>query len=188
MSSGEKAAESFTRTRGNLAEARERIDATLMAMNGVRMTDPSNLRNAFGQYKTAVKDLEQQSEKAKQLALSLQQNVDANMAKWQKEMETVQDPSIRSSVESRRDAVRSNYSTIQTYAQDARKAFDPFLRENKEIVQALSVDLSPAAVSGLSATMDRAAADGKAVKQKISALERAMDNIAKGVGPSGQTP
>ncbi len=50
---------------------------------------------------------------------------------------------------------------------------------------ALSIDLSPAARSSLAKSMDKTAADGKTLKQKITAMQKALDNIAEGRSPIG---
>ena len=57
--------------------------------------------------------------------------------------------------------------------------------DKADIVKALQMNLSPAAVNSLSASMDKANADGKTLKEKIAAMQRAMDNMAKGQAPIG---
>ncbi len=121
-SGGQKTFEGFTKTRTNLAAAQNDIDQTLANLNGVRITTPDNLNNAFKQYKQSVDQLEQRGDDAKQLAASMQENMDMNIKSWQKEMETIQDPTVKASVESRRDAVRSNYELVKMYASEARHA------------------------------------------------------------------
>lgn len=184
-SGGEKLASSYSRTRGHLATSQDQVDQTLTTLNSMRNTDPTNLSNAFKQYKKAVDGLEEKGKEARQLAAGMQENVDVNMMSWQKEMESIEDPSVKATVQSRRDAVRANYDQLKMYAQDARKAYEPFLKDNQDIVKALSISLSPAAVSDLASKMDRTAVDGQALKQKIAAMQRAMDNIARGQAPIG---
>ncbi len=184
-SGGQKTFEGFTKTRTNLAAAQNDIDQTLANLNGVRITTPDNLNNAFKQYKQSVDQLEQRGDDAKQLAASMQENMDMNIKSWQKEMETIQDPTVKASVESRRDAVRSNYELVKMYASEARHAYEPFLQGNRDIIKALSIDLSPAARSSLAKSMDKTAADGKTLKQKITAMQKALDNIAEGRSPIG---
>jgi hypothetical protein len=187
-SGGEKLASSYSRTRGHLAASQDQVDQTLATLNGMRITHSTNLSNAFKQYKTAADGLEEKGKQARQLAADMQENVDLNMMNWQKEMESVQDSTVRTTLESRRNAVRSNYEQAKTYAQDARKAYETFLTDNQDIVKALSINLSPAAVSELSAKMDRTAAAGQALKQKIAAMQQAMDNMAKGQPSVGSAP
>ena len=182
---GEKLAESYSKTRGFLNSSQAQVDDTLTALNGLRITNPTNLSNAFTQYKTSVEALEKKGKEAKNLSATLQDHMDTNVMNWQKEMDQIQDPTVKASVEQRKAAVKSNYEQIKMYAQDARKAYDPFLQDNKDIVKALQMNLSPAAVSNLSPSMDKANADGKTLKEKIAAMQRAMDNIAKGQAPIG---
>ena len=184
-SSGQKTFESYSRTRGTLATAQTQIDETLTRLNGLRITEPGNLNNAFRQYKDSVARLEETRADAKQLAAAMQENMDMNIMTWQKEMESIQDPGVKATVESRRDAVRSNYEQLKMYAQDARTAYDRFSKDNQDISKALSLNLSPANVSSLGSSIDRTASDGKALKEKIAAMQRAMDNMAKGQPPIG---
>jgi hypothetical protein len=72
------------------------------------------------------------------------------------------------------------------YADDARKAYEPCLRRNKEIVQALSIDLSPAAITSLGPAIDSVMADGNTLKMKLAAMQHALNNIANGVSPIGE--
>ena len=160
-----------------------RIDQTLASLNALRITTPDNLNNAFKQYKQSVDQLEQRGDDAKQLAAAMQENMTMNIKSWQKEMETIQDPTVKASVESRREAVRSNYELVKMYASEARHAYEPFLQGNRDIIKALSIDLSPAARSSLGKSMDKTAADGKTLKQKITAMQKALDNIAAGRSP-----
>lgn len=186
-SRGEKIASSYGRTKGHLAASQDQIDQTLNKLSSMRMTDPTNLKNAFAQYKKSVSVLEERGDEARQLAAAMQEDVDVNMMSWQKEMESIKDPAVKTTVQARREAVRSNYDQLKTYAQDARKSYDVFLTDNQDIVKALSINLSGAAVQDLSGKMDRTAADGQALKQKIAAMQRGMDNIAKGQTSSGAT-
>jgi hypothetical protein len=151
----------------------------------MRMTDPTNLNNAFGQYKKSVTALEKKGTDAKRLAADLKENMDNNKLSWQKEMDSISDPTVKATAESRKAAVASNYDQLKMYAQDARSAFDTYLKGNQDIVKALQLNLSPAAVSDLSKSMDKTKADGAALKQKIAAMQHAMDNIAKGEAPIG---
>jgi hypothetical protein len=187
-SGGEKTFETYARTRGMLATAQTDVDNTLAALNSLRITEPGNLNNAVRQYKDAVARLEKKRTEAKQLAAGMEENMDMNIITWQKEMDQIQDPEVKASVESRREAVRSNYQQVKMYAQDTRNAYEPFMKGNQDIIKALSMNLSPANVSTLGSAMDRTAANGKTLKDKIAAMQRAMDNIAKGQPPIGIVP
>jgi hypothetical protein len=184
-SSGEKMANSFQRTRTNVAESRAQVSDTLSALRIVRTSHGDGLKNAYKHYKKSVGDLEKAGGEAKSRALALKEQADTHIKAWQAEQKNIKDPAIKASVESRRSAVRSNFALVQMYSDDVRKAYEPFISGNKDIVQALSIDLSPAAATSLAPSIDQVSEDGKALDQKLWMLQRALDNIAAGVSPLG---
>ena len=182
---GQKKVEGFAKTRAVLDSSALEVRSTVSAMNDLRRVPPEVSGDAFTRYKNAVARLEKQAADAKKHAKAMNDQGNEHIRKWQEEMKSITDPAIKASLESRRDAVKSNFALIQMYAQDVRKAYGPFLSGNKQMVQALSIDLSPATVSSLSQAMDRVAADGNALQQKITLMQQAMNNIAHGLSPIG---
>ena len=65
-------------------------------------------------------------------------------------------------------------------ADDVRKAYDPFMADSQEIVKALSIDTSSAAVPGLKPVMSRAAANGKTLKDKLGVLRAELNKLQTG--------
>src|SRR3954471_23190632 len=97
-------------------------------------------------------------------------NGQAYINKWQNEMDTIQDPTIKANLAQRRDAVRANFESIRNSASSARDAYDPFLSDLKQIQKALQIDQSPAALPGLKPAFGKAHVDGATLKQRITAL------------------
>ena len=184
-STGEKMANSFQRTRTNVAESRGQVSDTLSALRIIRTARGDTVKDAYMHYKKSVGDLEKAGGEAKSRALALKEQSDTHMKAWQEEQKQIKDPAIKASLESRRSAVRSNFVLVQMYSDDVRKAYEPFISGNKDIVQALSIDLSPAGVSALAPSIDRVTGDGQALDQRLWMLERALNNIANGVSPLG---
>ncbi len=182
---GQKMVESYAKTRDTLAESQTQVEITLAAMQHVRATPGERVHEAYRQYEDAVDALEKQAKDAAFRAKSMKEESDEHIRSWQEEMKSIKDRSIKASLESRRDAVRSNFKLIQMYADDVRKAYEPFVQGNRDIVQALSIDLSPAAISSLAGSMDRVVADGEMLTQKIALMQIAMTNIANGISPLG---
>ena len=181
----EKAVEGFQSTKAALVKAQAQVDTTLAAMNQLSATAGGDLQKTFKNYTAAVEDLEDTAAGAKKRAEAMRKNVDAYVAKWQKEMQTMQDPTIKASLEKRRQAVTANFAKVRESAQAVREAYQPFIAQSKEIQRALSVDLSPAALPGLKPSMDKANAQGKTLKEKIAALQGELDRIAAGISPTG---
>lgn len=183
---GEKTVQGYMHTRETLAGARKQVALTEASLANLRTTPPQALSDAFRRYKDAVSQLEKDGADAKWRAQSMKEESDTHIQAWQEEMKTIKDPTIKASVEGRRAAVGTNFKLIQMYAEDARNAYEPFLQGNKDIVQALSIDLTPAAISGLSPAIDRIIADGGTLDSKLWSMEHALDNIANGLSPLGE--
>jgi len=184
---GEKTVESYSHTRETLSASRRQVALTTSSLTSLRTTPPGAMKDAFRRYRDAVGELEKEAADSKWRAQAMQEQSDAHIQAWKEEMSSIKDPTIKASVESRRDAVGTNFSLIRMYADDVRKAYEPFLQGNKDMVQALSLDISPAAINSLSAGIDKVVASGKALDDKLWSMEHAMDNVANGKSPLGGT-
>ena len=184
-STGEKTLDSFSRTRANVSESRAQVGDTLTALRIMRMARGDGLKEAYQHYKKSVDKLEKSEVEAKQRALALKEQADTHIQEWEAEMKSVKDAQIKASLESRRQAVRSNFKLVQMYADDVSKAYGPFISGNKDIVQALSIDLSAAGISNLGPSMERVMDDGTALDQKLWSMQQSLDNIANGISPLG---
>jgi hypothetical protein len=191
---GQKTVEGFQQMQAAVVQAQGTVEGTLASLNHLRYTGEmagmgsaggAEINDAFGGYKKTVAALETEGASARRRAEALKENVDANILAWEKELKGIENPSIKASVQGRRDAIRANYKLVRMYADDARKAYEPFLRDNKDIVQALSIDLSPAALAGLKPALAGAMGKGEALQQRLVALQHALGNIERGVGPIG---
>jgi hypothetical protein len=181
---GEKTVQSYMKTRQTLEDARRQVAVTQGSLVNL-LRQPPDLKEAFGRYRDTVGELEKKGADAKRRSQAMKERSDDHIQAWQEEMKTIKDPAIKASLESRQGAVRANFALIQMYAQDARKAYEPFLSGNKDMVQALSIDLSPAGISSLAPSIDRIIGDGKALDNKLWMMQQALDNIANGQSPLG---
>jgi hypothetical protein len=184
---GEKMAESFASTRQTVSKAQRQVDATLVSLHALRSTPVPALKDRFRGYADNVEKLEAQGADAKQRAAVLKDRADSNIKAWENEVARLKDPGIKASMEERRQALPANYKLLMMYADDTRKAYGPFLTGNKDVVQALSLDLSPAAISSLSPSIDRVLLYGKELQQKLAAMQYALNNMANGISPIGET-
>jgi len=182
---GEKMVQNFVKTRQMLADAQGQIDMTIVTLHSLRTAPPEYVKDVFGRYKEAVKQLEEAGSKAEWRAQTMKEEGDTYLSRYDEQMKEIKDPNIKASLASRRDAVRTNFKLIKMYAEDARKAYGPYLQGNKDLVQALSLDLSPAAMTSLAPAMDVVAANGQALKERLAAIQNALNNIAEGKSAIG---
>jgi hypothetical protein len=144
-----------------------------------------NLKDVYNNYSDKVKKLEKAGEDAKWQSQTMQEGMSMYIQNWQNEMGKVSDPAVKSNLAARQEAVKANAEAIKAAAADARTAYDPFLRDCKDIQHALSINLSQAALPGLKGTMERAHSEGAVLKEKLAAMQQVMTNIERGLTPAG---
>jgi hypothetical protein len=181
---GEKAFEGFEATRVQLADAQQKVDNTLQAMSQFEYS--GNLNNAFQNYKASITELEKCSEKAQWRAQAMREHEQKFIENWQKETAKIQDQNVKASMEARRDAVGQNFAQVRAAAAEARQAYEPFIRGNKDIAQSLSINLSPAMLPSLKPAIEQTRANGQALKAKIAVMQKQLDNIAGGMPATGK--
>lgn len=184
-SQGEKMLQSFADTRDVASTANRRVGRTMSYLYALQGADGNNISDAWRKYKDAVNELEVQDADTRFQAAGVKHAGDEHIKAWEKEMESIKDPQIKSTLQDRQKAVRTNFKLVQMYADDARMRFGPFLNGNKELVKALSIDLSPAAVAALGPSINKVMVDGASLNERLIALQQALDNIANGVSPLG---
>ena len=185
-SEGEKMVESYASTRETVAKAQRQVDETLVSLHRLRSTPVPALKDGFRDYKEDVEKLEAQGTDAKKRAAVLRDRQDSHIQAWEKEVAQMKNPAIKATMEQRREALPSNYKLLMLYADDVRKAYGPFLTGNKDVVQALSLDMSPAAIASLSPAIDGVLLNGKELQQKLALMQIALDNMANGISPLGE--
>ena len=183
---GEKMVQSYQRTRETVAESQGQVDLTLGTLLALRRTPADQLSPAFRRYKEAVDGLAKEADAATFRAKSMQEEADEHIRAWQEEVAEFKNEAVKASLQARRDAVKSNFAIVRMYADDVKKAYGPCLSGNQEIVRALSIDLSPAAIDSLTPAIDGVVTSGAALKQKLAAMRHALDNIANGLSPLGE--
>jgi len=180
MAEGSKAIGSFADTKAQVAKASAQVDNTQAALN--QLSSSSDLKRAFKNYSDQVKELDMTAKDTRKTADAMREKTKEYVAKWEEEMDKMNDPSIRASLASRREAVRANFEQIRTASQGARDAYQPYMAKLQEIQKALSIDLSPSAVPGLKPAIDAANVQGRTLKARLADVQAGLDRIQAGLG------
>ena len=179
----EKAVEGFQKTREAITKAQGQVDQTNTALD--RLAAGGDLQKSYKTYNSSVSDLEKTAEGARKRAQGMRERVHEYTTQWEKEIDTMKDPTIRAGLTQRREAVRENFDKVKNSAQAAREAYQPYLAGLKEIQKALAIDLTPANATALKPAIEKTRRQGDTLKQKLAAMQAELDNIVKGTSPTG---
>ena len=177
-----KAVESIGSLADQLKMAPQQVDAVNAAID--QLQAGGDTKAAFGQYTKAVADIEESGNKAKARREAMQKNRRAYIAKWQADVEQIQNPEVRAALAERKQAVAANFDTIRDAASGVREAYLPYLKNLQEIQQGLAIDLNPSGVAALQKPLTTAKSDGQTLKEKVAALEAELRTIAGEMSPS----
>jgi chromosome segregation ATPase len=177
-----KAVGGLQATKLELANSRKQVDETIAALNTLE-TAQGDLRPAFDKYKEEVKDLENAAKSARERAADMRARSAEYQKKWAEEMSKVTNPDLKAAAAARADKVRSRYATIQSQAQDVRAAYEPFMRDLKDVQTYLSNDLTPAAITAAKPVFDKAKASGRNLQQKADVLSAEMESVSAEMSP-----
>jgi chromosome segregation ATPase len=180
-----KAVQGLQESQAQLQKAQTEIDKAIAALDQLS-SGQGDLKKSFENYSKAVADVEAAGDKARARWQNMQARQKEYVAKWQSELETIENPEVRASLEQRRAKIRDDFDKIKATAQGVRDAYKPFLSDLKEIQKGLSLDLSPAGVTGMKPAMAKAKTEGQTLKQEISELQTELASIAGQMGPSAK--
>ena len=177
-----KAVGTLKETRDELASTQKQIDEVLVAAGTVQ-SGQGELKSSYDKYKKEVAETEEAAQDVRKRADDMRARAKEYQAKWQEEMSKVSNPDLKAAAQARAAKVRGRYEMISAKTQDAKAAYDPFIRDLKDLQTYLSNDLTPAAVQAASPVFDKVKASGQVLKQKLTAVQQELDDVAAEMSP-----
>jgi DNA repair exonuclease SbcCD ATPase subunit len=142
-----------------------------------------DLTAAFKNLSDSANEIKSGGDAARERWASMQARGQEYVAKWQADMETIQSPEIKQSMEQRRELVRANYAKITEAAKQTREAYDPYLKDLQDIQKALSMDMNPAGVKAMASPIAKGKADGQTLLKAVDLLQTQLKDVMKGMTP-----
>jgi hypothetical protein len=106
--------------------------------------------------------------------------------KWQDEMSTITDPSLKAAADARRAAVQAQFSNIEAKYSTARDTYKVFYDDLTSLRTYLSNDLTPAGVTATKSMFDKANADGATLHTQAKDVTDTLDQVTNAM--PGATP
>jgi len=175
----ESQAQSIANLKAELIRGNAEIDNVLGTLN--KLMNPAatatDLRATFDLYSEQLARMTQRSERLRQEAEQMRDARAAYFAKWDAKTSEIDNPSLRASAEERKARLRAAHERITTDALAARDAYDPFMRDLRDVRKFLGGELDPASVRMLGDVARQATDDGAVVKQRVSTVIADLDAV-----------
>jgi chromosome segregation ATPase len=178
-----KAVDSLRDTRNEVAGAHKQVDEVIAA-SATLQAGQGDLKKAYDKYKKEVAETEEAAKDIRKRADDMRARSHEYQAKWQEEMSKVTNPDLKAAAQARATKVRGRYDMIQAKAQDAKAAYEPFIRDLKDLQTYLSNDLTPGAVEAATPVFAKVQASGQVLNQKLDAFKAELDDVATEMSPA----
>lgn len=178
----EKTVDSLADFKKQLTNANTQLSKTMTALDAV-MSGAGDRKSAFGTFSKELDSLRKQGEEAKERSDSLQARGKEYLAKWEKEVSTVSDPTLKAQADARRANVKERMDEIQADATVAGNAYRPLMKALTDIQTVLANDLTPANIQGVAPVAAKAHQDAATLKTSIDKFIAEVDNVIAGIGP-----
>jgi chromosome segregation ATPase len=180
---------SLDETRQELVKADQEVSQALTAMDQLA-AQPRDLKQAYRTFGTEVTDASKQSQEARERADRMQAQWQDYIATWEQQAESIASAELRAGATERRQTVRENYDHLRDAANATQAAYEPFLRQLRDIQRALSLDLTPAGVEAAKPAMETARQTGNQLKEQIDAFIEELDTVSakRAALPSAPAP
>lgn len=178
----EVATESINGVLDQLNASQGEVDKVIAAID--QLQQPGDMKTAFANYTASVESIRKAGERVRDRREAMQAKRDEYIARWQKDLETIQNPEVKAALAERKARVAENYDRIKVEAETVRNDYTPFLANLEEIRKALSLDLTTAGVTALKKPLDQARVDGDKLKASVAKLRGELEKIVGAMAPA----
>jgi len=182
VTESEKAVGGIEDTANQLTASQAALDKIAVSIDD--LSRPVNMQAAFAAYSKDVADIQNARQRTKAQRSSMQANSRNYIAKWQKELENIQDPDVKSALTERKEKVVASFGQIRASLDKVTEAYQPFITNIVEIRKALALDLNPSGVQSLQPALNKAKEQAEDVKDKIADVRQELEDIAGSMSPT----
>jgi len=185
-SESEQTIDSMKGLEAKLDQAKSEVNESMAALDG--LSAGGDLQKSFSTYNKEVAQLEAAGKGAASRGQSMREKREAYIAKWDAEVEQMQNADVKASMQQRKKAVVENFDKLKASAEEVKGAYGPYLNDLKEIQKALSLDLSTGGVQALQPSIAKAKQNGQLLNQKIDAFGAQLKDVMAGSSPPSAPP
>ena len=163
--------------RADLVQSQHQIDSVTASLADMTSPSQTDLRAAYDKYCDQLARMQQHSETMRREADAMRASRDSYFGTWEQKLTDIDNPTIRASAEARRRRLRDAHERITTTSLAARDAYQPFMKDLQDVRKYLAADLSKSSVADLGDASRKVQGDGAAVRDKIGAVIRVLDEV-----------
>lgn len=185
---GDSAASSLTSAANAITVGQAKIETALTNLNDLVNNPQGDLVAGFNKFNAAVKSLQATSQDVSRRVTEMRKTGNDYFQQWDQQLATIQNEDIKNRSAARKDEMEKKFADVKRSYTEVHLAFEPFLRDLKDIQTALGTDLTSGGVAAIRGVVDKANRDGEVVRsaaQQLSAHFKDL-GVAMSATPSAQ--
>jgi hypothetical protein len=184
----ERSAISMKDTKSEIQNAFGQVTTVIHSLDKVMNATVGDLRPMFKDFSSNVTTLEFAAEMARERALSMQTKTRNYFAAWAQEIESIQNPSIKSQSLQRYNSAKASYAKIEQTLFRTRDAYIPLISSLNDLKTAMNQDLTSSGVSASRAPYLKARQQGIALQSVLKESSAAIDEASRQLTPLASGP
>jgi hypothetical protein len=154
------------------------LNATVESLVDLVNSPQADVRPQYKKYLDNLGKLEAQIKKGREERAAMRTQAEAYFAKWENDIQTIQNEEIKKAAQSRRDTMKASFQKINDEFSKAKPVFDSFMRDLKEIQKALDFDLTPGGITAIKPVVGKAQEEEATVKTNIATIRAELGRVS----------
>jgi DNA repair exonuclease SbcCD ATPase subunit len=188
-SSATKATGGIAALQTRLTTGEQQMNATVASLVDLTNNPQPDVKPQYKKYLDNVGKLEAQIKKGRGERADMRSQAEAYFAKWEQDIQTLQNEEIKKVAIARRDAMMASFQKINSEFDKAKPTFQLFMNNLKEIQKALDFDLTPGGITAIKPVVAKVQTQATDVKKNIATVRAELDRVASemaATAPSSQ--
>lgn len=188
-SSATKAINSIAVVQQRLDTGEQQMQVTWQALVDLINNPEADVKAQYGKYLDGLGKLEAQIKNGQSERAAMRSQAEAYFAKWQQEIQSLQNEDIKKVASSRRDAVKASFQKIDDEFNQAKPDFESFISDLKDIQKALDFDLTPGGIAAIKPVVTKVQQEAATVKTHLTAIRAELASVSSelaATAPSAQ--
>jgi hypothetical protein len=160
-----------------------RVNDTLAALNQLTYNPQGDLRDQFGKFSDAVKNLRVASTNLAVQVADMQTKAQAYFINWSNQLGTIQSADIRSRSAERKSEVTAKLASVGTSYQGVKNSVAAFTSDVTDIQTYLNTDLTAAGLDKIRDIVAKTKVDAVPVRDSIKKLQSDFSDLGAALSP-----
>lgn len=178
----------MTKVRSDMVDLKALVNQSAANLDSLVNKPQPELKPQYQAFSGTVSQMDKLSEKVRNRAADMRTKRDEYLTQWRLQTATMQNKQLKEISQERIAELNKEFDEMTEQGTKARKVFDPYLAEMKDINQYLSSDLTQGGLKAIKDVADKTIKSKAGVVEEFNALIKSLDEVAEKLKATGPPP